>query len=116
MFTPLETTLGALLLHQSTSLLLHSNGTTLGASGKIRALLSSPTRGTLAFFAGMAASFVPLALWIPEVATTFPVVPGTLGQAVLTVVCGALVGWGTKVCDVSVYRVGLFWERGLRST
>lgn len=101
MFTPIETTFGALLLHQSTSLLLHSNGTILGASGKIRALFGSPTKGTLAFFAGMAASFVPLTLWIPELATTFPTPPTTLAQALVTVVCGLLVGWGTKVCTSS---------------
>jgi hypothetical protein len=109
MFTPIETTLGAILLHQSTSLLLHSNGTTLGASGKIRALFSAPTRGTLAFFAGMAASFVPLALWIPELATRFPTVPGTLGQVVVTVVCGVLVGWGTKV-RIEVYFCSIYSE------
>jgi hypothetical protein len=99
MFTPYETTVGALLLHQSTSLLLYSTGTTLGASGKLRSLFSTtPSKSTLAFFAGMAASFLPLALWIPEVVTTFPAAPVTLSQALITLVCGGLVGWGTKVC------------------
>ncbi|KAF2689105.1 YeeE/YedE family integral membrane protein [Lentithecium fluviatile CBS 122367] len=99
MFTPIQTTFGALLLHQATSLLLYGNGNILGASGLIRRLFTSPTKGTVAFFAGMAASFVPLALWIPEAMTKYPTAPVALGQALATVGCGLLVGWGTKAAN-----------------
>jgi hypothetical protein len=106
MFTPVQTTLGAVLLHQATSLLLYGNGNVLGASGLIRQLLGSPTKGTVAFFAGMAASFLPLTLWIPEAVTRYPTAPVTLGQALVTVGCGLLIGWGTKVSTSIVV-----WER-----
>ncbi|KAF2712166.1 YeeE/YedE family integral membrane protein-like protein [Pleomassaria siparia CBS 279.74] len=96
MFTPIETSIGALLLHQATSVLLFQNGTVLGASGYIRRLFSTPTRGTLAFFAGMAASILPLRAFLPELLTTYPAVPSTLQAALVTVGVGAFVGWGTK--------------------
>jgi len=97
MFTPIETSVGALLLHQSTSVLLFQNGTVLGASGYIRRLFSTPTRGTLAFFVGMAASVLPLKLFQPNLITSYPPVPDTLLAALATVGVGIFVGWGTKV-------------------
>ena len=97
MFTPVETSIGALLLHQATSVLLFQNGTILGVSGFLRSVLNSPTKSTIAFFAGMAASFVPLKLFIPELLTSYPAAPSTIQQAIVTAGVGALVGWGTKV-------------------
>lgn len=97
MFTPVETSIGALLLHQATSVLLYQNGNVLGASGYMRQLFAAPTKGTLAFFAGMAMSLLPLKAFIPEVATKYPPVPATLQAALVTVGVGALVGWGSKV-------------------
>lgn len=97
MFTPIETSIGALLLHQATSVLLFQNGTVLGASGYMRRFFSTPTRETLAFFVGMAASVLPLKLFLPELVTIYPPVPSTLQAALVTVGVGALVGWGTKV-------------------
>lgn len=105
MFTPVETTLGALLLHQATSVLLYQNGTILGASGYVRRLFSKPTKGTVAFFVGMAASFLPLKMFLPELLTKYPPIPSTLPQALVTIGLGMLVGWGTRV---STYlRMGL---------
>jgi uncharacterized protein len=97
MFTPIETSLGAILLHQATSLLLYNNGSILGASGLLRTLLTAPSKPTIAFFAGMAASSIPLMLWVPEILTSYPPAPVTPLQALCTVGCGLLVGWGTKV-------------------
>jgi hypothetical protein len=97
MFTPIETSIGALLLHQATSILLFQNGTVLGASGYMRQLFTSPSRGTLAFLAGMAASILPLKTFLPEFVTVYPQVPGTLLATLATVGIGAFVGWGTKV-------------------
>lgn len=97
MFTPIETTIGALLLHQATSILLYQNGNILGASGFIRRLFSKPTKGLAAFFVGMATSFLPLKVLAPELLTKYPPMPATLEQALVTVGLGLLVGWGTKV-------------------
>ncbi|KAF1999072.1 YeeE/YedE family integral membrane protein-like protein [Amniculicola lignicola CBS 123094] len=96
MFTPIETSIGAFLLHQGSSTLLFQNGAVMGASGYMRKIVSSPTRGTLAFFAGMALSFLPLKVFLPELATVYPPVPTTWPAAIVTAVVGALVGWGTK--------------------
>jgi hypothetical protein len=97
MFTPLETTIGAVLLHQSTSILLHNNGTILGASEYMRRLVSKPTVGVAAFFAGIIASLPLLQVVLPELLTKYPPMPSTSGQALVTVAMGLLVGWGTKV-------------------
>lgn len=97
MFTPVETSIGAWLLHEATSNLLFQNGNVLGASGLLRQLFSNPKRETLAFFAGMAASLIPLKMFLPELVVEYPVVPTSLPAVVATIGIGALVGWGTKV-------------------
>jgi hypothetical protein len=97
MFTPIETSIGAFLLHEATSVLLFQNGNVLGASGFLRQLFSGPTKGTLSFFAGMAMSLLPLRVFLPELVTEYPSAPTTLQAALVTVAIGALVGWGTKV-------------------
>ncbi|KAF2634991.1 YeeE/YedE family integral membrane protein-like protein [Massarina eburnea CBS 473.64] len=99
MFTPIETSIGALLLHQATSILLHNNGSILGCSGFIRRLFTSPSGFTLTFFVGMASSFLPLKIFLPELLTRYPPVPASLQVAMVTVSLGALVGWGTKACN-----------------
>jgi uncharacterized membrane protein YedE/YeeE len=99
MFTPIETTIGALLLHQATSNLLYQNGDILGASGYLRRLFSAPTKELLAFFAGMAASYVPLKALAPRLTTEYPAVQISPQTTVATVAIGALIGWGTKVRD-----------------
>ena len=126
MFTPVETSVGAFLLHQATSVQLFQNGTVLGASGLMRKVLFAPTRGTLAFFAGMALSILPLKWFIPELATQYPPVPSTFQAALVTLGIGALVGWGTKVYTLESLRertlltiAGLrwlhFWTHALRA-
>jgi hypothetical protein len=97
MFTPIETSIGAVLLHQATSNLLYQNGNVLGASGLIRQLFSSPSRETLAFFAGMAASYLPLKSLAPQLLTSYPTAPMTLQASLATICVGALIGLGTKV-------------------
>ncbi|KAF1852111.1 YeeE/YedE family integral membrane protein-like protein [Cucurbitaria berberidis CBS 394.84] len=99
MFTPVETSIGALLLHQATSSLLYQNGNILGASGSLRQLFSAPTRETMGFFAGMAASYFPLKALAPQLITSYPSVPITLQVALFTVGVGLLVGWGTKTSN-----------------
>ncbi|KAF1944177.1 YeeE/YedE family integral membrane protein-like protein [Clathrospora elynae] len=99
MFTPIETTIGALLLHQATSNLLYQNGDTLGVSGFLRKFFSTPTKETLAVFVGMAASYYPLKTLAPQLITTFPPLQITIQAASATIAVGALVGWGTKTSN-----------------
>ncbi|KAF2737525.1 YeeE/YedE family integral membrane protein-like protein [Polyplosphaeria fusca] len=96
MFTPIETSIGAVLLHQATSLLLYQNGSVLGCAGILRRVLTAPTRENISFMAGMALSFLPLKLFLPELLTNYPPIPSTLQAALVTLGVGALVGWGTK--------------------
>lgn len=97
MFTPIETSVGALLLHQATSNLLYQSGSILGASEIMRQLFTDPTKETLAFFVGMAASVLPLRTLAPQLVTSFPTATMTLQAGLFTAAVGALVGWGTKV-------------------
>ncbi|KAF2017259.1 YeeE/YedE family integral membrane protein [Aaosphaeria arxii CBS 175.79] len=99
MFTPVETSIGALLLHQATSVLLYQNGKVLGASGYLRRLLTAPTKDILTFFAGMALSAPVLKLVLPKLVTQYPPVPTTSQAALVTVVVGAIVGLGTKFAN-----------------
>ena len=88
---------GAVLLHQATSTLLYQNGNILGLSGYLRQLFSAPTKEHLAFFTGMAASYVPLKALAPQLITTYPALNMTPKIALATAAVGALIGWGTKV-------------------
>ncbi|KAH7116838.1 YeeE/YedE family integral membrane protein [Dendryphion nanum] len=99
MFTPVETSIGALLLHQATSVLLYQNGNILGVSGYLRRLFSAPTKETLSFFAGMAASLLPLKIFLPELITNYPPIPSTAVAALVTIAVGVLVGYGTKMSN-----------------
>lgn len=104
MFTPVETTIGALLLHQATSNLLYQNGNILGASGFLRQLLSAPTKELLAFFTGMAASSIPLKALAPQSMTSYPEMDMTLQSVISTAAISALIGWGTKVGSLFTVR------------
>jgi hypothetical protein len=100
MFTPVETSIGAILLHQATSNLLYQNGDILGASGLLRQLFTAPTTETMAFFIGMATSYLPLKALAPQLLTSYSAVPMTIHTAFLTASVGALIGLGTKVSSV----------------
>jgi hypothetical protein len=94
MFTPVETSIGALLLHQATSNLLYQNGSILGL---LRRLMTAPTVEVVGFFAGMAASYPLLKCLVPELVTRFPSVSITPQSTLFTTSVAALIGWGTKV-------------------
>lgn len=98
MFTPVETSIGALLLHQATSNLLYQNGSVLGLSGLLRRLMTAPTVEVLAFFAGMAASYPLLGSLVPELVVGYPSISITPQAILFTTSVAALIGWGTKVC------------------
>jgi hypothetical protein len=99
MFTPIESAVGSFLLHQATSNLLYQNGNILGASGYLHRLLTAPTKEILAFFTGMAASYIPLKALAPQLIANYPVVHINSQAAIATVLIGVLVGWGTKVSE-----------------
>ena len=103
MFTPIQTTAGAILLHLATTILLFDTGAILGASGFLRRLLLNPRKevttnsSTTWFFAGTALASAFLVKLLPSVVPKYPNVewePSTVLQAVLG---GLLTGWGTKV-------------------
>jgi uncharacterized protein len=100
MFTPVETILGAFLLHQATSSLLLNNGSILGMSGILGRSLQSPKLEDAAVLFGMAlcalviqASFSDLIPIYEAVDWSFLGVGGIL-------TAGAAVGWGTKVSRI----------------
>jgi uncharacterized membrane protein YedE/YeeE len=84
-FTPITTTLGALLLHLSSTTLLTTTSQILGCSGLLSSL-PSPSASTTPTLLGLFASAL-----IPIYPTAYP--PAAL-RTVLT--AGALVGFGTK--------------------
>src|SRR3954469_22543774 len=92
-FTPWASLAGGLLLGLAAALFILLNGRVLGISG-ILAGVVRPWRGDagwrLAFLAGL--------LLAPTVWSWFaaPVAPRFQGGAVLLVVAGLLVGWGTR--------------------
>lgn len=99
MFTPIETSIGAVLLHQATSNLLFQNGTVLGLSGLLRRVMAAPTKEIVALFAGMAAGHPLLSSLVPEMVTRYPSMPVTVQTVMFTTSVAALIGWGTKVCS-----------------
>lgn len=113
MFTPIETSVGALLLHQATSNLLYQNGSILGLSGLLRRLMTAPTVEVVGFFAGMAASYPLLGFFLPDLVTRFPSISITPQSALFTTGIAALIGWGTKVRMANPARrtQTLTWQR-----
>ncbi|KAF2629594.1 YeeE/YedE family integral membrane protein-like protein [Macroventuria anomochaeta] len=99
MFTPVETTIGAVLLHKATSNLLYQNGNILGLSGFLGRLVTAPSVEILAFFTGMAASYPLLSSLVPEVVTRYPSMPITLQTILFTTSVAALIGWSTKASN-----------------
>ncbi|KAK9476915.1 hypothetical protein V1514DRAFT_154215 [Lipomyces japonicus] len=100
MFTPVHTTIGALLLHQATSNLLLGNGKILGASGLIRNGLLHGSVDHVVVLAGIITGTV-IAQWhapaslLPEY-DQFDRSPISI---VATVATGAIIGLGTNRCN-----------------
>lgn len=104
MFTPIETSIGALLLHLATTTLLFDGGLILGASGLIRQLFQNPKQALTTpapwFFFGMAIATVLVKRYIPE---SVPVYPDLGGNFLTVVANGLLTGLGTKVSTSNIY-------------
>lgn len=103
MFTPVETSIGALLLHAATTVLLYDVGAILGVSALLRRMLSSPQHEIaqrtplLWFFAGMALAVVGIMKSMPQFLPHYPGVDGRPETILKTIAAGLLTGWGTKV-------------------
>lgn len=103
MFTPVETTAGALLLHLATTSLLFDAGAILGASGLLRRLLRDPKNEiaqqttTLWFFFGMALATVFVKSLTTNIVPSLPALELHMNDLLKVTAAGLLTGWGTKV-------------------
>ncbi|KAH0558737.1 hypothetical protein GP486_004619 [Trichoglossum hirsutum] len=91
MFTPLQTALGALLLHQASSTLLFNNGQILGASSIIAQSISGSGGEDVWLLAGMAVGAMLVRAVMPELVPTYG--SEEWWWAALMAV---MVGWGTR--------------------
>lgn len=101
MFTPIHTSLGALLLFQGSSGLLVHNGAVFGISSLISGSVFNPSRDNIPIVAGLVSSILPVYLLAPSLIPQYPDAPDSLISAATTLGVGFLLGWGTKVCLVS---------------
>lgn len=97
MFTPVHTSLGALLLFQgSTGLLLH-NGAVFGISSLLSGCVFNPSRENVPVVAGLVSSVAPILLCMPSLIPSYPSPPSSWASLASTLGTGFLLGWGTKV-------------------
>lgn len=97
MFTPIHTTLGALLLFEGSSGLLFHNGAVFGISSLISGSVFNPSHDNVPIVAGLMSSVVPVYLLAPSLIPKYPAAPNSLASALTTLGVGFLLGWGTKV-------------------
>ncbi|KAL3466022.1 hypothetical protein BJX64DRAFT_34842 [Aspergillus heterothallicus] len=96
MFTPVHTSLGALLLYQGSSGLLVHNGAVFGISSLLSGVMLNPTRENVPIIAGLLSSVVPIYLFAPTMLPEYPAAPNSMASLLSTVGTGFLLGWGTK--------------------
>ncbi|OGE51721.1 hypothetical protein PENARI_c012G03795 [Penicillium arizonense] len=96
MFTPVDTTLGALLLFQGSSGLLLHNGAVFGISSLLSGIAFNPSRDNVPIIAGLVSSVVPVYLFAPSLIPSYPAAPHSWASAAATLGVGFLLGWGTK--------------------
>ncbi|KAI1942668.1 hypothetical protein LOZ66_001074 [Ophidiomyces ophidiicola] len=96
MFTPIETSLGAILLYQSSAGLLKHNGRVFGLSGFLRGCVATPGPNNIPVVFGMVSSAVLISSVAPSLLPSYPPLPDGLEAAMKISGAGVLVGWGTK--------------------
>ncbi|KAL3485620.1 hypothetical protein BJX62DRAFT_36807 [Aspergillus germanicus] len=96
MLTPIHTSLGALLLWQSSSGLLLHNGAVFGISSLLSGAVLNPSRDNIPIIAGLISSVVPVYLLVPTLLPSYPAAPNSVTSLLATVGTGFLLGWGTK--------------------
>lgn len=97
MFTPIHTSLGALLLFQGSTGLLYHNGAILGISGLASGSILRPSRDNVPVIVGLLSSVIPVYLLVPSLIPNYPPAPHSLASVAATFGIGILLGWGTKV-------------------
>jgi len=97
MFTPVHTSLGALLLFNGSFGLLIHNGEVFGISSILSGSVFQPSLKTLPIVAGLVSSLGTVYLATPSLRPNYPDAPSSWKSAALTLGLGLLVGWGTKV-------------------
>ncbi|OJD10698.1 hypothetical protein ACJ73_09718 [Blastomyces percursus] len=96
MFTPVDTVLGAVLLHQGSSGLLQHNGRIFGISSLLSGSVVKPSRDNLPIVGGLVSSIIPIYYFAPSLLPTYPPLGATWEAALATLATGFAVGWGTK--------------------
>ncbi|EAW10294.1 YeeE/YedE family protein [Aspergillus clavatus NRRL 1] len=96
MFTPVETSLGALLLFQSSSGLLLHNGAVFGISSLLSGCVFNPSHDNVPIIAGLASSIASIYLFAPSLIPIYPSAPNSWASVASTLGTGFLLGWGTK--------------------
>ncbi|KAL1999116.1 hypothetical protein VTN02DRAFT_2163 [Thermoascus thermophilus] len=96
MFTPVNTSLGALLLFQGSSGLLLHNGKVFGISSLLSGCVFNPSLDNLPIIAGLVSSLAPVYWFAPSLIPAYPAAPSSWASVATTLGLGLLVGWGTK--------------------
>jgi uncharacterized protein len=100
MFTPIETSIGALLIHLAVSTLLLNNGDILSFTAILGRDMGTWKRlENVAILLGMVVSILGAKAFIPTLAPSF--VPDLKMTTTGLVAAGVFVGWGTRVCNES---------------
>lgn len=97
MFTPVHTSLGALLLFQGSSGLLVHNGAVFGISSLLSGCIINPSSDNIPIIAGIVSSIAQVYLIAPSLFPSYPAAPSSWATLASTVGTGFLLGWGTKV-------------------
>lgn len=97
MFTPVHTSLGALLLFQGSSGLLFHNGAVFGISSLLSGCIINPSSENIPIIAGIVSSIAPVYLLAPSLFPSYPAAPNSWASVASTLGTGFLLGWGTKV-------------------
>ncbi|OQD82627.1 hypothetical protein PENANT_c020G03473 [Penicillium antarcticum] len=101
MFTPVHTTVGALLLFQGSSGLLLHNGAVFGISSLLSGIAFNPSRDNLPIIAGLVSSIVPVYLFAPSLIPNYPAAPQSLASAAATLGNGRGCTSGHMLCGLS---------------
>lgn len=101
MFTPVETTLGALLIQFSTTNYYWQVGSTIGFSSAVFGAICTGSLPGIQIVAGLLSSAIFVKRWIPQFVPELPesvlVTKGILSDVQLWCLAGLLVGVGTKL-------------------
>lgn len=96
MFTPVEASVGALILGQATTTLLLNNGRVLGASSIMAGSFLAPTLSNIPIIAGMGLSALGASTFTPRLLPKYDSVNEIFGSWTW-VLAGLVVGMGAKV-------------------